>query len=330
MTIRVGINGFGRIGRTVFRAALGRTDITVVHVNELADLKTAAHLLKYDSVHGTLPTTVTSMASGLRVGEQELSFSSERDPQSLPWRDKGVDVVFECSGVFKERSDFEKHLKAGAPKVLVSAPAKGEDLTVVYGVNHDKLQAGHKVVSNGSCTTNCLAPFTKVIHDNFTVESGLMTTVHAYTNDQRILDVGHSDLRRARAAALNMIPTSTGAAKALGLVLPELQGKVDGIAVRVPTANVSLVDVTFRVAKKTSAEEVNSLLETAANGPLKGVLGFSNEPLVSIDYNGSTTSSNIDAPMTKVVDGNLVKILSWYDNETGFSHRMLDIAKLMV
>lgn len=330
-SIRVGINGFGRIGRTVFRAALQDKykNFEIVHVNDLADTKTMAHLLQYDSVHGRLSQTVEGKEGEIVCGGKSVSVSAVRSPAELPWAEKKVDIVFECTGIFTDREGAEQHLKAGAPKVLISAPAKGEDLTTVFGVNSDLLTSEHKIVSNGSCTTNCLAPFTKVIHEHFGIESGLMTTVHSYTNDQRILDVSHKDLRRARAAAVNMIPTSTGAAKAIGLVLPELKGKVDGFAVRVPTPNVSLVDVTFLLKKETTADEVNSLLKEASQGALKGILGFTMEPLVSGDFNGDTHSSFVDGSLTKVTGGKLLKVLSWYDNETGFSNRMLDVATLM-
>jgi len=331
MTIRVGINGFGRIGRAVMRAAMKaeNSDIEIVHINDLTDTKTIAHLYKYDSVHGKLENKIEAVENGFTVDGKMVSVSSSRSPVEIPWKEKKVDVVFECTGFFRKKEEAELHIKAGAPRVLISAPASGEDLTVVYGVNDDKLDAAnHKIVSNGSCTTNCLAPLTKVLHDALTIEKGLMTTIHSYTNDQRILDVPHSDLRRARAAAMSMIPTSTGAAKAIGLVLPELAGKIDGLSVRVPTPNVSLVDVTFEVAKETTAEEVNDLLRKASEGPLKGVLGFTMDPLVSIDYNGCSYSSFIDGASTKVI-GKMVKVLSWYDNETGFSCRMLDVARLM-
>ena len=332
MTIRVGINGFGRIGRTVLRAALAssKRDIEVVHINDLTDTKTLAHMLKYDSVHGVLANDVQVSAGGLRIDDKEISVSAIKSPAELPWAAKKVDIVFECSGIFTNRSDCELHIKAGAPKVLISAPAKDEDLTVVFGVNHHKLdKVAHKIISNGSCTTNCLAPVAKVLNDKFTIKRGLMTTIHSYTNDQRILDLPHKDLRRARAAAVSMIPTSTGAAKAIGLVLPELKGKLDGLAVRVPTPNVSVVDVTFEMERSTTKEEVNQLLREAAAGPLKGVLAVSDEPLVSVDFNGNRHSSIVDADLTTVMNGNLVKILSWYDNETGFSWRMLDVARLM-
>lgn len=331
MTIKIGINGFGRIGRTIVRASLKPEyrDFKFVHINDIVEPATLAHLLKYDSVHGVLPH-VTAKPGAIQLNDQNISVSAIRSPAEIPWKEKGVDLVMECSGFFKNRDDYMGHIKAGAPKVLISAPAKGEDLTVVLGVNSKLLKSDHKIVSNGSCTTNCLAPLTKVIHDRFGVESGLMNTVHSYTNDQRVLDLPHSDLRRARAAALNMIPTSTGAAKAIGLVIPDLAGKIDGLSIRVPTPNVSIVDVTFKVRKRTTTEEVNAALEEASKGELKGVMGYSTEPLVSSDYIGNPLSSIIDASLTKVMDGTLVKVLSWYDNEAGFSHRMLDVARLMV
>lgn len=330
MTVRVGINGFGRIGRVVMRAALKRSDIEIVHINDLTDTKTLAHLLKYDSVHGPLDAKVEADGESLVINGKKISVSAIKDPRELPWGAKKTDIVFESTGRFRERKDAELHLKAGARKVLISAPAKGEDLTVVYGVNHEKLKSEFTVVSNGSCTTNCLAPVAKVLHDHFGIECGQMTTVHSYTNDQQLLDLPHSDLRRARAAALNMIPTSTGAAAAIGLVLPELKGKLDGTSVRVPTANVSLVDLTVWTQKTTSVAEVNKALkEAAAAGPLKGILNFTEELLVSSDFNGSTYSASVDADSTMVVNGRMVKVMAWYDNETGFSNRMLDVAALM-
>lgn len=332
MAIRVGINGFGRIGRSVFRATLQKenSDIEITHINDLTDTKTLAHLLKYDSVHGVLDATITYDDTSLTVNGRKVSVSKIKAVPELPWKEKNVDVVFECTGIFTKKVDAEGHLKSGARSVLISAPATDEDITVVYGVNHQKLDPKiHKIVSNASCTTNCLAPFTKVLNDTLGIKRGLMTTVHSYTNDQNTLDLPHKDLRRARAAALSMIPTSTGAAKAIGLVIPELKGKLDGLAVRVPTPNVSLVDVTFEVSKSTSKDEVNKLLKDAANGPLRGVLGYTDLPLVSVDFNGDHHSSYIDGDSTKVIDGTLVKVLSWYDNETGFSWRMLDIARLM-
>ncbi len=329
MTVRVGINGFGRIGRVVMRAALKRKDIEIVHINDLTDTKTLAHLLKYDSVHGTLDAQIEATADAIVVNGKKITVSAIKDPSEIPWGPNKVDIVFEATGRFRDRKDAELHIKAGAKKVLISAPAKGEDLTVVYGVNHDKLKSDFTIVSNGSCTTNCLAPVAKVLHERFGIECGQMTTVHSYTNDQQLLDLPHSDLRRARAAALSMIPTSTGAAAAIGLVLPELKGKLDGTSVRVPTANVSLVDLTVWTQKSTTVEEVNKVLEEAAAGPLKGVLHFSKELLVSSDYNGSAYSSSVDADSTMVVNGRMVKVMAWYDNETGFSNRMLDVAALM-
>lgn len=332
MAIRIGINGFGRIGRSVFRASIDpkNKDIDIVHINDLTDTKTLAHLLKYDSVHGRLDAEITHDENSITVNGKKITVSKIKVVNELPWKDKGIDIVFESTGIFTKKSDAAGHITAGAKSVLISAPATDEDITVVFGVNHDKLDATkHKIVSNASCTTNCLAPFTKVIHENLGIKRGLMTTIHSYTNDQHILDLPHKDLRRARAGALSMIPTSTGAAKAIGLVLPDLKGKLDGISVRVPTPNVSLVDVTFEVNKATTTEDVNKMLKDAANGPLKGILGFSDEPLVSVDYNGNPLSSCIDGPNTKVIDGTLVKILAWYDNETGFSWRMLDVARLM-
>ena len=334
--LRIGINGFGRIGRTIFRASFAPEwagkGLEIVHINDLTDTSTLAHLLRHDTVHGRFSQTVEAGEKFLVVGGRKISVSAQKDPKQIPWKDLGVDLVFECTGFFTNRKDAEQHLVGGAKKVLISAPAKDEDITVVYGVNHRALDPEkHTIVSNGSCTTNCLAPVAKVIHDLCGIKKGLMTTVHSYTNDQNILDLPHKDLRRARAAAQNMIPTSTGAAKAIGLVVPELKGKMHGIAIRVPTPNVSLVDVTFEVSRATTAEEVNKALQTAANsGDLKGILGYTEEPLVSSDYNGDIRSSIVDAPNTTVLDGNLVKVLSWYDNETGFSWRMLDIAKLMM
>lgn len=331
MTIKIGINGFGRIGRSIFRAATKdiHKEFEIVHINDLTQPETIAHLLKYDSVHGIFSAPCSATDKSIKVEDKEISISAIRSPAEIPWKEKNVDIVFECTGLFTGREAAEDHMKAGAPRVLISAPAKNEDITVVYGVNSDKLNRDHKIVSNGSCTTNCLAPFTKVVHEEFGIESGLMTTIHSYTNDQRILDVPHKDLRRTRAAAMNMIPTSTGAAKAIGLVLPELKGKIDGFAVRVPTPNVSLVDVTFSVKKSCSVEDVNQALQEAAGNQLKGVLSYTTAPLVSTDFNGNSHSSIIDGSLTKVTGRNLLKILSWYDNESGFSHRMLDVAKIM-
>ena len=327
--VRVGINGFGRIGRAVFRRALEDKNIHIVHINDLTDTATLAHLLSYDSVHGRIKDSVEHTQDSISVGKYRSSTSSLRSPVDIPWRDKGVDVVFECTGLFTQRGACEMHLQAGARKVLVSAPAKGEDLTVVYGVNHESLRSQHSVVSNGSCTTNCLAPPCKVIHENFGVQRAMMTTIHSYTGDQRILDFPHKDLRRARAGAINIIPTTTGAAKAIGLVIPDLKGLVDGYAVRVPTPNVSLVDVSFQLSKKTTVDQVNKKLIEASNTYLSGVMSCINAPLVSSDINGDTHSSVVDLQMTKVVDDYLVKIVAWYDNEIGFSARMLDVASLM-
>lgn len=333
MAIRIGINGFGRIGRTVLRAAFAaqNKDFEIVHINDLTDTKTLAHLLKYDSVHGVFGHDVKAEDGAIMVGDRRITVSSIKNPAELPWKDKKIDMVFECSGIFTKRADAELHLKAGAPKVVISAPATDEDITVVMGVNHQKLdKSKHKIISNGSCTTNCLAPVAKVLHETIGIKKGLMTTIHSYTNDQNMLDLPHKDLRRARAGAVSMIPTSTGAAKAIGLVMPELKGKMHGFAMRVPTPNVSCVDVTFEMARATSVEEVNNALKAAAHGPLKGILGFSEEPLVSIDYNGNNASSTVDALNTTVLDGNMVKVLAWYDNETGFSWRMLDLARALV
>ncbi len=329
MTLRVGINGFGRIGRVVMRAALKRKDIEIVHINDLTNTKTLAHLLKHDSVHGALEGTVEAFEGGLIVNGKKITVSATRDPSEIPWGANKVEIVFECTGIFRERAQADMHIKAGAKKVLISAPAKGEDLTVVFGVNHEKLKKEFTVVSNGSCTTNCLAPVAKVLNDAFGIECGQMTTIHSYTNDQQLLDLPHSDLRRARAAALNMIPTSTGAATALGLVLPELKGKLDGISIRVPTPNVSLVDLSVMVKKETNVAEVNKVLKEASESYLKGILNYTTELLVSSDFNGSPASSTIDADSTMVVGGRMVKVLAWYDNESGFSHRMLDVATLM-
>lgn len=335
MTLRIGINGFGRIGRCIFRAALeaqakGEKDFEIVHINDLSSTATLAHLLKYDSVHGTLSEKISGAENAIVVGGNSVSVSASKDPTQIPWAKNKVDIVFECTGIFTKKADAELHLKSGVKKVIISAPGTDEDLTVVFGVNHLKLNPVlHNIISNASCTTNCLAPVAKVLHDALVIKRGFMTTVHSYTNDQSILDAPHKDLRRARAAAMSMIPTSTGAAKAIGLVIPELKGKLNGGAIRVPTPNVSLVDVTFEVQKATTAEEVNKLLKKASEeGPLKGILGYSDEPLVSKDYNGDSRSSIVDALSTMVLDGTLVKVIAWYDNETGFSHRMLDVAKL--
>ncbi|MBI3767804.1 MAG: type I glyceraldehyde-3-phosphate dehydrogenase [Deltaproteobacteria bacterium] len=330
MAVRVGINGFGRIGRNVFRACLAERGLDFVAVNDITNAETLAHLLKYDSVHGTLAATVTHGQGSLTVDGKEIKVLAERDPANLPWKSLGVQVVLECSGLFTARDKAAKHLAAGAKKVLISAPAKGADLTVCYGVNHTAYDpAKHDVVSNASCTTNCLAPVAKVLQESFGIRRGLMTTIHSYTNDQRILDLPHEDLRRARAAALSMIPTTTGAARAVSLVLPALEGKLDGMAVRVPTPNVSLVDLTAELEKKTTEKDINAAMQKAAEGPLKGVLSYCTEPLVSTDFNGTAFSSIFDAELTRVIDGNFCKVLSWYDNEWGFSNRMRDVALLL-
>ncbi len=329
MAIKIGINGFGRIGRNVARLALADPSVEIGHINDLTDNATLAHLLKRDSVHGTLDADVTSDDSSISVNGKKISVSAIKDPSQISWSKAGVDIVLECTGVFRTRDAAALHLKGGAKKVIISAPGVDEDITVVMGVNHDKLLPSHEIISNGSCTTNCLAPVAKVIHDKFGIVYGMMSTIHAYTNDQRILDLPHKDLRRARAAAVNMIPTSTGAAKAIALVIPELKGKIHGMAVRVPTPNVSMVDVTFTVKSKTTTEEVNQVLKAASQGALKGILDYSEDPLVSSDYNGNPHSSIVDGLSTAVMGGNLVKILSWYDNESGFSSRMVDLAKLL-
>jgi glyceraldehyde 3-phosphate dehydrogenase len=331
MTVKIAINGFGRIGRHVLRAIVetGRRDVTVVAINDLAPPATNAHLFRYDSVHGRFPGKVILEGDVMDVGTGPIKVLSERDLAKLPWGALGVDLVMECTGVFTSKEKASGHLTAGAEKVLVSAPADGADLTVVWGVNHDALRPEHRVVSNASCTTNCLAPLAKVLHEGIGIERGHMTTIHAFTNDQNLLDVFHKDLYRARAATCSMIPTSTGAAKAVGLVLPELKGKLDGVAIRVPTQNVSLVDLTFVPARETSVEEVNALLEKAAAGPLRGILDVTREPLVSIDFNHRPASSTVDLNATKVIEGKLVRVASWYDNEWGFSNRMVDVAARM-
>jgi glyceraldehyde 3-phosphate dehydrogenase len=331
MSVRIAINGFGRIGRNVLRAIAenNRTDLTVVAINDLADAETNAHLFKYDSVHGPFRGEVRQANGSMDIGFGPIKMLADRDPAKLPWREHGIDVVMECTGVFSDKEQAAQHLTAGAKKVLVSAPSKGADITVVYGVNHDKITPQHEVVSNASCTTNCLAPVAKVLHELCGVAQGYMTTVHAYTNDQRILDLPHKDLRRARAAAVSMIPTTTGAAKAVGLVLPELAGKLDGTAIRVPTPNVSMIDLCVVPERETSVEEINTAMERAAQQELAGVLAVVKEPLVSIDFNHNPYSSNFDATQTQIVDGRLVRVLSWYDNEWGFSCRMCDTAVAM-
>ncbi len=326
-TIRVGINGFGRIGRNVYRACLEESALEFVAVNDITDAATLAHLLKYDSVHGTLRRDVRAEKEGLTVDGRKVRVIAERDPAKLPWKQLGVDLVLECSGLFTDRDKAAKHLEAGAKKVIISAPAKGADLTVCMGVN-DRVYdpAKHTIISNASCTTNCLAPIAKVLHESFGIRRGLMTTVHSYTNDQRILDLPHEDLRRARAAALSMIPTSTGAARAIGLVIPALDGRLDGMAVRVPTPNVSLVDLTAELEKPATEQQVNAAMKEAAAGPLKGILHYCEEALVSIDFNGTPYSSIFDSKLTRVMDKTFCKVLSWYDNEWGFSNRMRDVA----
>jgi len=327
MPVRVGINGFGRIGRNLFRACLNEPGLDFVAANDITDAKTLAHLLRYDSVHGRLEAEVKAEKDALVVNGKKIQILQERDPGKLPWQALGVDLVLECSGLFTDREKAALHLSAGAKKVIISAPAKGADMTICYGVNHTAYDpARHHLISNASCTTNCLAPVAKVLHENFGIRHGLMTTVHAYTNDQRILDLPHSDLRRARAAALSMIPTTTGAARAIGEVLPELKGKLDGMAIRVPTVNVSVVDLNAEMERPLSEEEVKAAMKTAAEGPLKGILQYCEEPLVSIDFNGSSYSSIFDAPLTKVIDKTFVKVLAWYDNEWGFSNRMRDVS----
>jgi len=332
MALKIAINGFGRIGRCILRAALSRNEpLEIVAINDVDPPATMAHLFKYDSVHRTWPGEVTASETGMKVGGRSFAFTAEKDPAKLPWKKLGVDVVLECTGKFTDRDGASKHLAAGAKKVLISAPAKGQDLTVAYGINHDQYDAAkHQIISAASCTTNCLAPVAKVLLETFGIEKGLMTTVHSYTNDQRILDLTHKDLRRARAAAMSMIPTSTGAAKAIGEVLPALKGKMHGVSVRVPTPNVSLVDLTAVTGKKVTAEEVNLAFRQAAEGALKGVLAYSEAPTVSVDYNGDPHSAIVDGTGTFVVEGNLVKVMAWYDNEWGFSNRMVDVAKLLV
>ena len=328
MTVRVAVNGFGRIGRNIVRAIYesGRKDIDVVAVNDLGPVETNAHLLRYDSVHGRFPHEVLVQGNSINIGTDKFKVTAIKDPSQLPWKELGIDIALECTGIFTSRDKASAHLAAGAKRVIVSAPADGADLTVVYGVNHDKLTRDHMVISNASCTTNCLAPVAMVLNDAFGIEKGFMTTIHSYTGDQPTLDTLHKDLYRGRAAAMSMIPTSTGAAKAVGLVLPELKGKLDGVAIRVPTPNVSVVDVKVLVRKSVTAEEVNRALVAATEGPLKGILAYTEEPLVSIDLNHNPASSTFALDQTKVVEGNLVRVMSWYDNEWGFSNRMADTA----
>ena len=330
MAVKVGINGFGRIGRNVLRTSLGDKDIDFVAVNDLTDTKTLAHLLKYDSVLGNLEEEISATENGIKVGQDEFKVFSENDPAAIDWASVGAEIVIESTGRFTKAEDAKKHLRGTVKKVIISAPAKNEDITIVLGVNEEQYDSAiHNIISNASCTTNCLAPLAKVIHEKFGIRSAQMTTIHSYTNDQQLLDLPHSDLRRARGAALSMIPTSTGAAKAVALVLPELKGKFDGISVRVPTPNVSLVDVVMEVEKETTTEEVNTALKDAANEELQGILAFSEEPLVSIDFRKNSNSSIVDAEYTKVIGGNLVKVLSWYDNEWGYSCRVRDLIKFI-
>lgn len=330
MALKIGINGFGRIGRNFFRTAFNSPDIEIVAVNDLTDSKTLAHLLKYDSVFGILDAEVKAKEHALIVNGKELKIYAERDPLNIPWGDLGVDIVVESTGVFTKRQDAEKHLKAGAKKVIISAPAKDPDITIVMGVNENKYSAKkHNIVSNASCTTNCLAPVVKVLLSNFGIKHGLMTTVHSYTNDQQLLDLPHKDLRRARAAAVSLIPTTTGAAKAISLVMPEMEGKLDGMAVRVPTPNVSMIDLVVELEKDTDAVKVNTALKRAAAGKLKGILEYTDEPLVSIDFKGNPHSSIVDGSITSVIDKRMVKVISWYDNEWGYSTRIKDLILYM-
>jgi glyceraldehyde 3-phosphate dehydrogenase len=328
MAVKVGINGFGRIGRNIFRTALGDSDIDFVAVNDLTDTRTLAHLLKYDSVLGNLDHDITSTENGIKVDNEEFRVFSQRDPAAIDWESVGAEIVVESTGIFTKAEDARKHMRGTVKKVIISAPAKNEDITIVLGVNEEKYDpATHHVISNASCTTNCLAPVAKVVHEKFGIRSAQMTTIHSYTNDQQLLDLPHKDLRRARAAALSMIPTSTGAAKAVALVLPELKGKFDGISVRVPTPNVSLVDVVMDLETETSAVDVNRAFKDAANEELRGILDFSEEPLVSVDYKRNPNSSIVDAEYTKVIGGRMLKVLSWYDNEWGYSCRVRDLIK---
>jgi glyceraldehyde 3-phosphate dehydrogenase len=329
MTTRVGINGFGRIGRLFFRAARDK-DLEIVGINDLTDAKTLAHLLKWDSIHGRYPGEVEPAADGIVVDGKKIPISAQRDPAQLPWKKLGAQIVVESTGVFQDRAGASKHLEAGAERVIITAPSPDPDVTIVLGVNDDAYDPSkHKIVSNASCTTNCLGPAAKVLHDSFGIDSGWMTTIHAYTNDQVILDFPHKDLRRARAAGLSMIPTSTGAARAIGLVLPDLKGRLDGFAIRVPTGDVSVVDLAVKLKKSTSADGINAAMKAAADGPLKGILQFCEEPLVSVDFQGNAHSSILDAAQTKVMDGNFAKILAWYDNEWGYSCRVADLTQKM-
>ncbi|MFA5908758.1 MAG: type I glyceraldehyde-3-phosphate dehydrogenase [Vicinamibacterales bacterium] len=328
MAIKVGINGFGRIGRNIMRAALAHHDVDIVAVNDITDAATLAHLLKYDSVLGNLTVPVSATGDSIQVGSDKFKVLASKDPGALPWKDLGVDIVFECTGKFTKRDDAAKHLAAGARKVVVTAPATNPDITVVLGVNdHEYDGAKHHIISNASCTTNCLAPLAKVLHESFGIQKGWMTTVHAYTNDQNLLDLPHKDLRRARAAALSIIPTTTGAAKAVAEVIPALKGRLDGIAMRVPTPNVSVVDLVVILETKTTAEAVNAALKAASDGPMKGIMQYVTDPLVSIDFRGNPHSSIIDAAYTKIMDGDFVKVMAWYDNEWGYSNRCVDLLK---
>ena len=330
MALRVAINGFGRIGRMVLRQAMRERDLEVAAINDLSEPKILAHLFKYDSVHGTFPGKVETVDGGIVVNGKTIKVFSVKNPEELPWKSESIDVVLEATGHFTAREQAELHLKAGARKVIISAPATNPDITIVMGVNDSMYDPErHFIISNASCTTNCLAPVAKVLHENFGIEKGLVTTVHSYTNDQRILDLPHKDLRRARAAALSMIPTATGAARAISLVLPELKGKLDGMSIRVPTPNVSVIDLVALLSRKTDADKVNASLKKASRGSLKGILAYCDEPLVSIDFNGNPHSSIVDAQSTKIIEGNLVKIISWYDNESGFSHRLIDLMRLV-
>jgi glyceraldehyde 3-phosphate dehydrogenase len=328
MAIKVGINGFGRIGRNIMRASMGSKDFDFVAVNDITSAATLAHLLKYDSILGNLDARIEAKGDGITVNEESFKVLSIKDPAQLPWKDLGVDVVFESTGLFTKRDDAAKHLAAGAKKVIITAPAKGPDVSLVLGVNAEKYDPSkHHIISNASCTTNCLAPVAKVIHETLGIRKGWMTTIHSYTNDQQLLDLPHKDLRRARAAALSIIPTTTGAAVAVGEVMPELKGRLDGISMRVPTPNVSIVDLAALVDKKTTAEELNGAFKQAADGPLKGLLQYSEEPLVSIDFRGNPHSAILDAPYTKVMEGDFVKVLAWYDNEWGYSQRCIDLVR---